>query len=65
MRAVPEDGAANRALEMLVARWLDVPLRAVTLAAGGKSRRKSVRIDGDPVLLDALLQKKVEVFNES
>jgi len=63
LRAVPEDGAANRALEALVARWLDVPKRTVTLSTGGKSRLKSVRIDGDPDLLGAKLQSHVEAFS--
>lgn len=58
VRAVPENGAANTALEVLVARWLDVPKRSVSLASGGKSRLKSLRIDGDPALLDDLLQTK-------
>jgi methylenetetrahydrofolate dehydrogenase (NADP+) / methenyltetrahydrofolate cyclohydrolase len=49
VRAFPEDGAANKALEELVARWLAVPKRSVSLVTGGKSRLKSLRIDGDPI----------------
>ena len=41
VRAVPEDGAANAALELLVAEWLGVPKRTVSLSSGGKSRLKS------------------------
>src|SRR5690606_31974935 len=47
VRAVPEHGAANAALEELVARWLNLPKRAVSLASGGKSRLKSLRIMGE------------------
>ena len=58
VRAIPEDGAANKALEQLVAQWLGVPKRSVSLATGGKSRLKSLRIDGDPAALDRLLQER-------
>jgi uncharacterized protein YggU (UPF0235/DUF167 family) len=62
VRAVPENGAANAALEELVARWLNVPKRSVSVAAGGKSRLKSLRIAGDAALLDKMLQVKVDEF---
>jgi uncharacterized protein YggU (UPF0235/DUF167 family) len=55
---VPEAGAANTALEELVARWLGLPKRSVSLVAGGKSRLKSLRIAGDPAVLDRLLQDR-------
>lgn len=51
VRAVPEKGAANRALEKLVAHWLDVPTRDVSVASGGKSRLKTVSVAGEPRLL--------------
>jgi hypothetical protein len=62
VRAVPEDGAANAALEDLVARWLDVPKRSVSLVTGGKSRLKSLRIAGDAAVLDRILQVKTDEF---
>lgn len=62
VRAVPENGAANTALEDLVARWLGVPKRSVSLVAGGKSRLKSLRIAGDAASLDKILQMKVDEF---
>jgi uncharacterized protein (TIGR00251 family) len=46
VRAVPEEGAANTALERLLADWLDVGRRDVELIAGGKSRVKSLAITG-------------------
>ena len=54
VRAVPENGAANAALERLVAKTLGVPASAVSVVAGGTSRLKTVRIVGDP---EALAQR--------
>ena len=48
VRAVPADGAANAALERLVADWLDVPKSSVSLVSGGKSRIKSLAVRGEP-----------------
>jgi len=51
VRAVPEKGAANAALEKLLAKAFGVPASTVTVVAGGTSRSKTVRIDGDPAAL--------------
>ncbi|RWA80546.1 DUF167 family protein [Mesorhizobium sp.] len=51
VRAVPENGAANAALERMVARALGVPGSAVSVIAGGTSRLKTVRILGDTAAL--------------
>ena len=51
VRAVPENGAANQALERLVAKALGVPTSAVSVVAGGTARLKTVRIAGDPQAL--------------
>jgi uncharacterized protein YggU (UPF0235/DUF167 family) len=51
VRAVPEKGAANAALEKLVARALGLPASSVSVNAGGTSRLKVLRIGGDPVTL--------------
>jgi uncharacterized protein len=59
VRAIPVDGAANEALERLVATWLGVPKRTVQLAAGGKSRLKPVAISGDVKDLALRLQTKM------
>jgi uncharacterized protein len=53
VRAVPEDGAANAAIEKLIAAWLGVPKSAVSLTAGGKSRVKTLVIAGDGPALAA------------
>ena len=48
VRAVPEDGKANTAVEKLVAKWLGVPKSAVRVVTGGKTRLKGLEIDGPP-----------------
>ena len=48
VRALPDDGRANAALEKLIARWLKVPASSVSVVQGSKSRLKQVKIDGDP-----------------
>lgn len=47
VRAVPDKGKANAALEELVAEWLHVPRSAVRVSAGATQRLKTVRIEGD------------------
>lgn len=51
VRAVPENGAANQALEKLVAKALGVSVSAVSVIAGGTARLKTLRIAGDPEVL--------------
>jgi uncharacterized protein YggU (UPF0235/DUF167 family) len=61
VRAVPEKGAANAALERLVAAWLGVPGRQVSVTGGATSRLKTVTVTGDAAALaaavDTLLAK--------
>jgi len=59
VRAVPENGAANAALERLMAKALGVPASAVSVVAGGTSRLKTLRVVGDP----AELAKSVEALS--
>lgn len=57
VRALPEDGAANAAVEALVAKALGVAKSAVKVVTGGKTRLKGLEIEGPPelaVLLDGL-----------
>jgi len=51
----PEDGRANHAACAALARALDVPPSAVSVTAGASSRRKTLRVAGDPVRLAAKL----------
>ena len=55
VRALPSDGAANAALEKLIAKWLGLAQRDVSLAGGGKSRLKTLHVSGDPADLGARL----------
>jgi uncharacterized protein (TIGR00251 family) len=55
VRALPEDGCANAALEKLIARWLKVPTSSVSVAQGTKSRLKQVKIEGEPDELAAAI----------
>jgi uncharacterized protein (TIGR00251 family) len=59
VRAVPEDGRANAALEKLIAKWLGLPPSAVKVAHGSKSRLKQIAIDGDLATLSALLSERL------
>lgn len=56
VRAVPEKGAANAALERLVADVLGLPRRSVSVAGGATARLKTLRIAGDLSEIDARLQ---------
>ncbi|MER8567033.1 DUF167 family protein [Mesorhizobium sp. M0761] len=51
VRAVPENGAANQALQRLVAKALGVPASAVSVVAGATPRLKTLRVNGDPAAL--------------
>ncbi|MER9654542.1 DUF167 family protein [Mesorhizobium sp. M0152] len=51
VRAVPENGAANKALERTVAKALGVPASTVSVVAGGTARLKMLRVLGDPMAL--------------
>lgn len=46
--AVPEDGKANAALVKLLAKAWRLPKTSLSIASGASSRRKVVRIAGDP-----------------
>lgn len=51
VRAVPQDGLANAALERLIADWIGVPRRAVVIVAGSTARLKTMRISGATAIL--------------
>lgn len=48
VRAVPEKGRANAAIEQVIARALGVPKSAVSVEKGETQRIKTVRISADP-----------------
>jgi uncharacterized protein YggU (UPF0235/DUF167 family) len=47
VRAAPDKGAANAAVELVLAKALGVPRSAVTLVSGHTARLKSLRVEGD------------------
>jgi uncharacterized protein YggU (UPF0235/DUF167 family) len=51
VRAVPEDGAANSAVERMLAAWLGVANSATRLVGGSKSRIKTIEIAGNGAAL--------------
>jgi len=59
VRALPEAGRANQALEKLIAKWLGVPRSTVSFAHGGKSRLKQVKVEGDADRLTRLIAEKL------
>jgi uncharacterized protein (TIGR00251 family) len=59
VRALPEAGRANQALEKLIAKWLGVPPSIVSVAHGGKSRLKQVKIEGDADRLSRLIAERL------
>jgi uncharacterized protein YggU (UPF0235/DUF167 family) len=59
VRAAPEKGKANMALEKLIAKWLGVPKTSVALVAGGTGRVKSLEVAGDAETLAARLEDRL------
>lgn len=59
VRAVPEAGRANAALETLIAKWLGLPPSTITVARGGKSRLKQVVVAGDAEALSRLIAERL------
>jgi uncharacterized protein len=60
VRAIPDKGEANAALIAVLAKWLGVPKDRLELAAGGKSRSKSVAIAGDAAEIARLIEEKLK-----
>jgi uncharacterized protein YggU (UPF0235/DUF167 family) len=55
VRAAPEGGAANAALQRLLAHAAGIAPSAVTLMKGGAGRLKTFRLIGDPSRIAAVL----------
>ncbi|MBB4304265.1 hypothetical protein GGD81_003323 [Rhodobium orientis] len=60
VRAVPEKGAANAALEKLLAKALGVGKSQVAVVSGATSRLKTVRIAGDGAAISSALQRALD-----
>ena len=59
VHAVADKGEANRAVELVVAAWLGVAKSSVSLAAGGKSRVKTLAVTGEPARLAAVIEARL------
>ena len=57
VRAVPENGAANRAACATVAAWLGAAKNSVTVTTGATRREKTLSVTGDAALLLASLER--------
>ncbi|PKA40729.1 DUF167 domain-containing protein [Rhizobium sullae] len=55
--AIPEKGKANKALIALLSKALCIPKSSIQLVSGDTSRKKILRIDGDPKELMERLEK--------
>lgn len=62
VRALPENGAANAALERAIADWLSVPKSTVTVSSGTKSRIKTVTVSGDAAHIGRLIDTKLAAW---
>ncbi|MEM7192744.1 MAG: DUF167 family protein [Pseudomonadota bacterium] len=62
VRAVPDKGEANRALEGLIADWLGIARSTVQVIQGQKSRTKIVSIDGSAIGVSALIATRLTEF---
>ncbi len=62
VRAVPEKGKANAAIEQLLAKALGLPKSAVSVEKGETQRIKTVRISADPSI-GAAIQALVDASN--
>jgi uncharacterized protein len=56
VRANPVDGAANAALEALLAKLLGLRRSAISVTSGHTSRLKSVTVSGDPAAIVGQLE---------
>jgi hypothetical protein len=57
LRALPEKGAANAALERLLAGQFGIARSTASVVAGHTSRLKTVRLAGDPETLSATAKR--------
>lgn len=60
VRAIPDNGEANAALIVALAKWLGLAKSGLELSAGGKSRSKSVTIAGEPGEIAKLIEARLK-----
>jgi uncharacterized protein YggU (UPF0235/DUF167 family) len=61
VRALPSEGAANDALVRLIAKWIGVPRRDVSILSGMASRGKVMLVRGDTTELTKRLRSLLSV----
>jgi uncharacterized protein YggU (UPF0235/DUF167 family) len=61
VRAVPQKGAANAALERLLSEHFNLPRQTVSLVAGSTSRLKTVRLTGDVAKLAETVESAIRL----
>ncbi len=59
VRAVAEDGKANRAVEQVLAGWLGIAKTRVAVARGDTSRLKTLFVSGETAALESLLAQRL------
>lgn len=59
VRAVPDAGAANRAVRDVIARCLGCPASAVSLSTGAGMRVKTILVEGDPASLETAIARLI------
>lgn len=57
VRALPDKGKANAALEQLVAKWLGRPRSTVSITSGATQRLKTLRIEGNSEAIAAAIRR--------
>lgn len=63
VRAVAEDGRANKAVALVVAEWLGIPKSRVEVAAGAKARVKTLTVAGDAAELERRLAERIAALS--
>ena len=59
VRAIADKGEANRAAGAVLAKWLGIARTSVSLAAGGRSRLKTLEVAGNPAAVESLLRVRL------
>jgi uncharacterized protein YggU (UPF0235/DUF167 family) len=63
VRAVAEDGRANKAVALVVAEWLGIPKSRVEVSAGAKSRLKTLVVAGEAAELERRLNERLAALS--
>jgi uncharacterized protein len=64
VRAVPDGGKANTALERLIADWIGVARGRVSLISGHTARLKTVAVSGEPLELTPVIEDLIATLTD-